>query len=105
MFTKKIAIKIIKSFISDIKAKGYKPTKAILFGSIAKEKSHSLSDIDLALWDEKFEGCRPFDYEPIVRQLTKYPDLELHTFPKNETAEDNPFIGEIEKNGIVIYQE
>lgn len=56
----------------------------------------------MALWDEHFRGNTPFDYEPIKRILTRFPRLELHTFPAGEDESDNPFIGEIKKHGIPI---
>ncbi len=102
MFTIRIAKQKITQLITDLRANGYNPTRAILFGSVAKGKTHQDSDIDVAIWDEKFTGCTPIDYESIVRILRNYPRLELHTYHADETSQDNPFIREIEKNGIEI---
>lgn len=102
MVTIRIAKEIIQRLISELQENGFNPTKVVLFGSVAKGKTHEYSDIDVAIWDEKFTGCRPIDMETVVRILHAFPRLELHTFNSAETSEDNPFIEEIERNGIVI---
>ena len=105
MFTIRNAKQEITKLIDDLRLNGYNPSRAILFGSVAKGKAHRLSDIDVAIWDEKFTGCRPIDYEAIIKILHHYPRFELHTFQANETSTDNPFIKEIEKDGIFISTE
>lgn len=102
MVTIRIAKERITRLVNDLRAGGFNPSRAILFGSVAKGSTHSLSDIDVALWDRKFTGARPLDYEVLVKFLRNYPRMELHTFQEGETADDNPFIREIEKNGIEI---
>ncbi len=102
MFTIRIAKQIITSLISDLYSHGYNPQRVILFGSVAKGKSHADSDLDVAIWDEKFTGCRPIDLEAIVKILHRYPRVEVHPYPADETASSNPFIKEIEKGGIEI---
>ena len=102
MFTVRIAKQKITGLLAELRHHGYNPTRAVLFGSVAKGKTHQHSDLDVAIWDEQFTGCTPIDYENIVGILHNYPRLELHTFNSNETKEDNPFIREIEKDGIEI---
>ncbi len=92
----------IESLLTDLKAAGYKPTRAVLFGSVAKGKAHELSDVDVAIWDEKFTGCLPIDIEQIAPLLRGYSRVEVHTFHTSENKENNPFIEEIEKSGIEI---
>lgn len=92
----------IESLLAYLKSNGYRPTRAVLFGSVAKGTSHALSDVDVAIWDEKFTGCLPIDYEQIVKVLRNNSRVEVHTFHASETKEDNPFIEEIEKTGIEI---
>jgi predicted nucleotidyltransferase len=101
MVTIRIAKQRIISLVADLQAHGYNPSRAILFGSVAKGTAHEHSDIDVALWDAKFTGSTPHDTEAIVKILRNFPRLEVHTFPDGETAEDNPFIAEIEK-GIEV---
>lgn len=93
--------KIIQ-LVADLRAQGYNPSRALLFGSVAKETATAYSDIDVALWDSRFEGCAPLDYENILHVLRNYPRIELHTFNDNETADSNPSIQEIEKYGIEV---
>ncbi len=59
MFTIRIAKQIVGKLIEDLCENGYNPSRVILFGSVAKGKAHAHSDIDVAIWDEKFTGCRP----------------------------------------------
>lgn len=102
MATIKCAKETISNLVDDLRKQGYNLSRAVLFGSVATGSSHAYSDIDVALWDDRFIGCAPFDYEPILPVLRKYPRLELHTFTASEDARQNPFIGEIEKKGIAI---
>ncbi len=102
MVTIRIAKQKIRNLVSDLRDSGYNPSRAVLFGSVAKQRAHRFSDIDVAIWDSKFIGCAPFDYEPILKILRPYTCLELHTFNSSETAESNPFIGEIDKHGLEI---
>ncbi len=103
MFTRKSLKKIIDEFILELRSKGYNPSKVVLFGSYAKGHPHEHSDIDLAIWDEKFTGCVPMDVESLIKLKVKFPTLlELHTYHSSETVESDPFIGVIEKHGILI---
>lgn len=103
MFTRKSLTKYIDSFLTDLKAAGYEPTKAVLFGSYASGTPNENSDIDLAVWDKRFIGLGMIDIEPILSIVSKYHTIELHPFPDGETENENPFIGEILKLGIVVY--
>jgi predicted nucleotidyltransferase len=102
MFTIRIAKQIIGKLIEDLRKNGYNPARVILFGSVAKGKAHAHSDIDVAIWDEQFTGCRPIDIEAMVKILHRHPRVEVHTYPAGETGEDNPFIKEIENHGTEI---
>lgn len=102
MVTIRTAKKKIKDLVTDLRDAGFDPSRAVLFGSVARQSAHAWSDIDVAIWDHQFMGSTPFDYEVIVKVLKKYPRFEVHTFNSKETAESNPFIQEIEKAGIEI---
>jgi predicted nucleotidyltransferase len=104
MFTIRIAKQIVGKLIEDLRENGFDPTRVILFGSVAKGKAHAHSDIDVAIWDERFTGCRPIDIEAIVKILHSYPRVEVHTYHSADTAVDNPFIKEIESGGIEILE-
>lgn len=100
MLTRKALNQRVASFIADLKGAGYSPTRVVLFGSYANGRPHELSDIDLAIWDEKFTGCGTADIEPIAAIVSKYPLLELHSFSPIDTASNNPFVKEILKHGV-----
>lgn len=102
MVTRAAAIKQAKSLIIKLRTVGYPPTAAYLFGSVAKGQQHAYSDIDIALWDEKFTGSLIIDYEPIKHILRHFPTIELHTFSAQEDERSTPFIGEIKKDGILL---
>ncbi|MCX6250313.1 MAG: nucleotidyltransferase domain-containing protein [Bacteroidetes bacterium] len=102
MVTKQIAIRTSGQFINELRQLGYNPQKAYLFGSIANGMIHEDSDIDLALWDDKFSGSLVIDYEPIKKILVKYTLLELHTFNTLDDETSNPFIAEILIRGFPI---
>ena len=99
MLSKKIAIETALGFINDLKAIGYNPNQAWLFGSVISGKTNEYSDIDLALWDKQFTGVLHIDGEKIKKLLLKYKLIELHTFPYNITEMEDPFIGVIKKTG------
>jgi predicted nucleotidyltransferase len=102
MLTRKTALKEAGNFLADLKAFGYTPVKAVLFGSMVTGRQHAWSDIDLAVWDEHFLGPIAMDYEKILPVLRPYRNLELHPFHPEETAESNPFIAEILRTGIEV---
>ena len=100
MVTQSIALIQITELLKSLVAFGYRPEKAVLFGSVAKGTADAHSDIDLAVWDSRFTGSLTIDYEPIKRLLTAFPRIELHTFSTADLA--NPFVSEIKKTGIEI---
>lgn len=93
---------IVAGFISDLRAAGYAPERVVLFGSYAKGRPHPLSDIDLAVWDQRFVGCGTADIAPIAHLVSKYPGLELHTFGMDDTPVNNPFAGEVLRSGVTL---
>ena len=101
MLTRKALNKRVSDFIADLRTAGYSPERVVLFGSYAKGKPHAHSDIDLAVWDQKFTGCGTIDVEPIASIVSKYPLLELHSFSLDDTEYNNPFVKEILKQGVL----
>lgn len=92
----------IHAFVNDIKRAGYQPTKVVLFGSYANGGVRQESDIDLAIWDDRFTGCGTIDIEPIKSIISKYPLIELHSFSTGEDDKHNPFAREILRTGVQI---
>ena len=102
MLTKRIAIDTAKLFLQELVAMGYNPRKVYLFGSTVKGTTHEYSDIDLAIWDDKFRGSMTLDTKPFLKLLVKYALLEVHSFNSNDDENSNPFIGVILKEGELI---
>jgi predicted nucleotidyltransferase len=100
MLTRKNLNNLVSGFLTEFKALGYEPSKAILFGSYAKGNPKIGSDVDLAVWEKSFCGVNFIDFEPFVHLLSKYHPIQLHTFPTGETMNENPFIEEIISTGI-----
>lgn len=102
MLTRKALDKKIQSFIKDLQANGFQPSRAVLFGSYAKGNPHEYSDVDLAIWDKKFSGVGALDFEKIAPIARNYVGIEVHFYQEGETEDDDPFIEEINKTGIEI---
>ncbi len=98
MVTRKNIEQRILGLVLDLKEAGIQPTKVILFGSYAKGVATDNSDIDVAIWANKFTGSRSIDIENIASIMSKYPLLELHPFHSSEKT--NPFTNEILQTGI-----
>jgi predicted nucleotidyltransferase len=54
MVTREIAINTAKSFVLDCKMAGLTFYKVIIFGSVASDKLHEWSDVDLLLISDQF---------------------------------------------------
>lgn len=93
----------IQSFLAALNSNGFAVKKAILFGSMAKGNPHEYSDIDLAVWSERFTDNYFFNIEKTAFIKRQFNNIEMHPFALNETADTNPFIEEIEATGKVIY--
>lgn len=94
---------IINKYLHALEENGIHIDEAILFGSYAKGQENQLSDIDLALVSEHFEGVR-FKDKSKIRWITisVSSDLEVLPFnPKDFTAED-PLVKEILQTGIKV---
>ena len=103
MFTKQDLNNQIIGFLNCLEADaGYKVDRAVLFGSYAKGGVKPTSDIDLAIWSPSFEGSLFVDLPPIVKIVSKFHPISIRPFPKGATADEFPFIEEIEKTGIEI---
>ena len=102
MLTQQAAINLSNEFLKDLRDIGYTPSQAYLFGSYANGQTHEYSDIDIAVWDDKFTGCLSVDWEQIKYLLVRYTLLEPHTYNTNDNESNNPFIEIIKRKGIRI---
>jgi predicted nucleotidyltransferase len=101
-FTQKKLYNHIHRFLEELELAGYPINKVVLFGSYINGIPHEYSDIDLAVWSPMFSDDRFEDKEKIRPLLQKYSPLQLHPYHSDETALDDPFIGEIERTGRVL---
>ena len=102
MVTRSNIIKQLKSLKRELDHSGFEPKRMILFGSYAKGLATDNSDIDVAIWANKFSGMRLLDLEKLAPVKSKYPLIEIHPFAIIDTSENNPFIEEIERTGILM---
>jgi len=106
MLTREDAIQTVKSFTNEILKLGIPLEKVILFGSYAKNNQRENSDIDIALISTIFTGFGFEDRKYFSRINNKKPfiDIETKTFPSDYYYHsDDPFIMEINKTGIELY--
>ncbi|MCK9403296.1 MAG: nucleotidyltransferase domain-containing protein [Chitinophagaceae bacterium] len=101
-FTRKKLYNHIHQFLQALEHAGYPIDKVILFGSYAKGQPHEYSDIDLAIWSPMFSDDHLEDKEKLRALLQQYGPIQLHPYPTRETANEDPFIGEIERTGVEI---
>jgi len=80
--------------------------KAILYGSFAKGEQRGDSDIDLALVADEFSGFGFEDRKYFARiNIRKpYSNIQTITYGTEYFEKRDPFIEEIKKSGIVLYQ-
>jgi predicted nucleotidyltransferase len=102
MVNRTTAIDQIIELVKELILAGYDPARVYLFGSIVTGRQHEYSDIDVAVWDERFTGCLTIDYEPIKHILSQFPLIELHTFSIDDDENNHPWAREIIQNGIPV---
>jgi predicted nucleotidyltransferase len=105
MFTKTALSNLLFSFWSDLNKNGFQPEKLILFGSYAKGEVHRYSDVDVTVWSPGFSG-EFHDFEKALPVLRNYPKIQAKLYPSfADEANFNPFIEEIKRTGVVIYEQ
>jgi predicted nucleotidyltransferase len=104
MLTQNAAIDIVRNYAHEIEEQGVNLRFVILFGSFAKGKQHEWSDIDVALVADDFTGLPDeFDLFSLVGIKKPYIRIESKTYPTDYFRKSDPFIEEIKKEGIVIF--
>jgi predicted nucleotidyltransferase len=94
---------IIKNLLEEAEKEHISIQKAILFGSYANGTNTEFSDIDLALVSDDFQGSRFEDNMKLMRAVLRVnSDIETHPFRPEDFNNENPFVVEILKNGIVF---
>ncbi len=93
--------KDIDDYINLLNQSGFIIQHAILFGSFANGKHNELSDIDIAIVSDKFEGIRFNDRKRIRKyKFDINPDIEPLPFSLTDFTEKDPFVKEILATGI-----
>ncbi|MDR2679419.1 MAG: nucleotidyltransferase domain-containing protein [Tannerella sp.] len=105
MLTQNAAIDIVRNYAREIEKQGVNLRTVILFGSFAKGRQHEWSDIDVALVADDFTGIGFIDRERFLHVGIKKPyiRIESKTYPTDYFRNSDPFIEEIKKDGIVIF--
>ncbi|MBZ0177746.1 MAG: nucleotidyltransferase domain-containing protein [Melioribacteraceae bacterium] len=92
---------IIENYISVLRDNNIPIKNAYLFGSYAKGNNNELSDIDIALISDFFEGIRIKDKDKIRRiTLSVSSNLEILPFSPDDFSLENPLAKEIIETGI-----
>lgn len=102
MLTKNGAIAYSKTFLKECDGLPLKISKAVLFGSYAKNEMYKDSDIDIALFSDSFTDNILKNLDLIGMIAINYPDIDLHTFPLKSYKTDSLMVEEIKKTGIVL---
>jgi len=95
---------IVREYCRTLVAAGILLDKAILFGSYANSNQNEYSDIDVALFLNKYKNDR-FETRLELMKLTRKFDiiLEPHPFLSSDFEGTDPFIDEIKRTGILLY--
>jgi len=102
MVTREVAISTAKSFVRDCRMTGLTFYKVLIFGSVAKDKLHEWSDIDLLLISDQFSD-NVFENLKLYSKINiKYPIIETHPYPTNYYKDGDSFIDEVVKDSIEI---
>ncbi|NOY64114.1 MAG: nucleotidyltransferase domain-containing protein [Nitrospirae bacterium] len=96
-------IEAVKKFLQLLKQQGIKIDQAYLYGSFAKNKATSWSDIDIALVSRDFKESRFIERIRLMKIASKI-DKRIEPIPfRPEDFNDNdPLVWEIKNKGIII---
>lgn len=97
-------IKIINSYILSLRKENLQFKKVYLFGSYAKNKQSSHSDIDLAFIFDENNLIDYFDLQAQMLFLASYIDtrIEPHPMSSEDFTPENPLACEILNTGLEI---
>ena len=105
MLTQDAVIETVRNYAHEIETRGLQLRTVILYGSFAKGTQHEWSDIDVALVSDEFTGFSFNDHKllPYFGFKSPYTRIEAQTYPTDYFQNSDPFIEEIKKTGIVIF--
>jgi uncharacterized protein len=75
-------IELVKKFVDEASKDNIRISEAILFGSYAKGTYHDLSDIDIAVVSNDFDGVSFYDSQKLQDAMLRTSiDIETHPLP------------------------
>lgn len=80
---------------------GYNVKRAVLFGSYGKGIANENSDVDLLL----DSGLRGLQFVGLIEDIRTALDKDVDVFDVTHIIPHSPISSEIQKDGIVIYEE
>ncbi|OGU10290.1 MAG: hypothetical protein A2X61_15175 [Ignavibacteria bacterium GWB2_35_12] len=90
-------------YLEQVKERNIDIISAYIYGSFARNDNNELSDIDLAIVSNSFEGNILIDIEKILG-ISRKVDSRISVLPLNEESLDGFFIqSEVIEKGIRIY--
>jgi uncharacterized protein len=102
MVTQQAAIIMVREFAHEVKALGINLNRVILFGSVAANRQHEYSDIDVALVADDFSGVGFIDIKRFVKALRKHYIIQPKTYSTKDFEQGDAFTEEIKNTGIEI---
>ena len=97
---KREVIEIVKRYAEEV-YKSFNPDKIYLYGSHAKGTAKDISDIDVAIVYEEYQG----DYLESLKNLYKIRrtiDTRIEPIILEEKNDPSGFLSDIKENGILI---
>ncbi len=102
MLTKKTAIIEVQQFLNECRRLPITIDKAILFGSVINGKATELSDIDLALFSEKFSDDILKNLDLVGSVNIHFPNIDVHTYPTSRYKQEGLLMDQIIETGLEI---
>ena len=105
MLTREDAIAKVQLFAKELLIDGIPLDKVILFGSYARNQQNPDSDIDVVLVSELFTGFGFEDRKHFskINIRKEFVTIETKTYPSSYFEQGDPFISEILKSGVELY--
>ena len=94
-------VEISKNYLSILQKNNVRFTRAYLFGSYLKGNQNEFSDIDIAIFSEKWLPSK-FDALQYLMKLRRKVDLRVEPHPFEESESDEPIVKEILQMGKMI---
>lgn len=97
-------LRLARRFKQVLLERGFPVRKVVLFGSVAKDAAHAMSDIDIAVITDPFHASRIVEGGDI-RIASKDVDLRIETVTLHPDDFKRPFFAlgrEIERTGIEV---